>query len=324
VLRSLLQLGFAWRFSPTSDAQRVTEQIMNSPEARSSPNLGAGPRMLPTFDVPRGAIALGQLLEQNQPRNVRRSAVIARTMGALALGRLEDARHLATRLANEWPETDLDVFTAELQGALALLDVGSVAPSDALNGLRPWAVSEDQQPQLRDRAVWMSALLGSSSQLRPGASHALRALLSADSLAAAGQPRAALRQLESIDVDAVARRIDPYFRALVHFHRATWRARIGDIEGARSELVWHEHLDLVGLPTDLPQAADVDWAFGTLARWRLARLLDGTGHAHGGEVCEAYAAVVRHWSQAPAPYGARADTARARTRELNCVARAAS
>ncbi len=75
----------------------------------------------------------------------------------------------------------------------------------------------------------------------------------------------------------------------------------------------------MGLPTGLPQAAEVDWAFGTLARWRLARLLDGAGHAEHG-ACDAYAAVVRHWSDAPAPYGARADTARARASELHCGA----
>jgi hypothetical protein len=264
------------------------------------------------------------MLETNQSRDVKRSALIAQTMSALALGRLEDVRHLATRLANASPETDLDVFAAELQGALAVLDAGSVTPSDALAALRPWTASADVKPQLRDRAVWMSALLGSAPQLRASAPRQLKVLLTADSLAAAGQPRAALRQLDAIDVDSVARWIDPFFRAIAHFQRAAWRARIGDIEGARSELVWHEHLDLVGLPTDLPQAADVDWAFGTIARWRLARLLDGTGHAQGGEACDAYAAVVRHWSEAPAPYGARADTARTRTRELNCVARAAS
>ena len=83
---------------------------------------------------------------------------------------------------------------------------------------------------------------------------------------------------------------------------------------------WHEHNDVVGLPTDRPQAAEVDWAFGTLARWRRARLLDRVGRSERGDACEAYAAVVRNWMHAPAPYGARADTARARAAELHCPA----
>ena len=274
--------------------------------------------MLPTFDVPRGAIALGEILGHSSLWEVRRSSLIAETMSSLALGRLEGTRTQAAKLTAASPEAEVDLFTAELQAALALIDVGSASPSDALDALGPWSASAT--PQLRDRAVWMRALLGRRSQWGPGAPAELKLSLSADSLAAAGQPRAALRQLDRIDVDAVARRIDPFFRTIVHFRRAAWRARIGDIEGARGELVWHEHLDLVGVPRDLPQAAEVDWAFGTLARWRLARLLDQAGGAARGDACEAYAAVVRHWSDAPAPYGVRADTARARAKELHCGA----
>jgi len=321
VLRALLRLGFVWRFYPPSQAQPITVGIVNSAEAQSSPILGAGPRMLPTFDVPRGAIALGQSLEQNQQRDVRRSALIAEAMGSLALGRLEDAQRLAGKAADVSSDAELDLFTAELQGTLALLDSGSVATSGALKDLRPWSRNKDAK--LRERATRLSALLEHRWQSRSGVPHDLSVLLTADSLAAAGQPRAALKTLDSINVDSVARSGDPFFRAVVRFRRATWRARIGDIAGARNELVWHEHLDVVGLQTGLPQAADVDWAFGTLARWRLARLLDHAGRAERGWACEAYAAVVRHWSGAPAPYAARADTARTRSLELNCAAPAA-
>ena len=163
----------------------------------------------------------------------------------------------------------------------------------------------------------MSSLLEGRSRLRRSAPPDLLRLVVADSLAAVGAPRGALKRLEAVNVDSVARVIDPFFRTVVHFRRAEWRAATGDIEGAKAELIWYEHLDLVGLPTGLPQPAEVDWAFGTLARWRLARLLDA--HKARGEACAPYAAVVRLWSGAPAPYGARADTARARARELQCA-----
>jgi len=319
VLRSLLRLGFVWRFFPPSVAQGVTVQIVNSPEAQSSPILGAGPRMLPTFDVPRGAIALGQILEKNQQHDVRRSALIAEAMSSLAIGRLEDAGNLASRAADVSSDEELDLFTAELQGTLALLDTGSVATSAAVESLRPWSQSKDAK--LRNRATWLSALLEHRWQLGAGLPNELRLLLIADSLAAAGQPRVALRKLDAINIDSVARAGDPFFRAVVHFQRAAWRAQTDDIAGARNELVWHEHLDVVGIPTGLPQAADVDWAFGTLARWRLARLVDRAGHGERGWACEAYAAVERNWSDAPAPYGARADTARTRARALSCTTR---
>ena len=321
VLRELLELGFAWRFLPEAEALRRTEIAVNTPAAQSSPDLGAGPRLLPTFDTPRGAVALGRMLAASDSRDLRRSGFIAQTLGSLALGRLPEVREFALRLSDVSPESEMQLFTAELEGALAFLDEGSPTISEeALEGLRPWLSSHGVQPQLRDRAVWMSSLLGRHVPLRVRATQDLKLVLNADSLAAAGRPRAALDLLDPMDVDAVARGVDPFFRTVVHLQRARWRARIGDIEGARSELIWHEHTDVVGLPTGLPQAAEVDWAFGTLARWRLARLLDGAGNAEHREACEAYAAVVRHWSQAPAPYGARADTARRRASALHCKA----
>ena len=316
--RALLYTGFAWRFLPESAAVRVTTEIIGQAGVRSNADFGAGPRLLPTFDVPRGAIALGEMLEKGSSPDLRRSGLIAQTLGAVALGRMERIRDLARRLTEVAPETELALFNDELPAALAYVDRGSIRTIDALDGLSSWIASSGVDP-LRDRAIWMSTLLRHHTIPRAGAPAAFELFIAADSLAGAGHPRAALVLLDPIDVDAVARRVDPFFRAIVHLQRAAWRARIGDIEAARSELLWHEHLDVVGLPTGLPQAAEVDWAFGTLARWRLARLLDRTGRAERGEACEAYTAVVRHWSQAPAPFGARADTARARARALNCA-----
>ena len=320
VLRALLELGFAWRFLPEAEALRRTETAVNTPAAQSSPDLGAGPRLLPTFDAPRGAVALGRILAASDSRDLKRSGLIAQTLGSLALGRLTDVRELGQRLTDVSPESEMHLFTAELQGALTLLDEGGPTTADVLERLRPWLSSHGAQPQLRDRAAWMSSLLGRRVPLRGRATQDLELVLTADSLAAAGRPRAALDLLHPMNVDAVTRRLDPFLRAIVRFRRAGWRARIGDVEGARNELIWHEHSDVVGLPTGLPQAAEVDWAFGTLASWRLARLLDVAGRTERGEACDAYAAVVRHWSDAPARYGARADTARARAAELHCPA----
>jgi hypothetical protein len=99
--------------------------------------------------------------------------------------------------------------------------------------------------------------------------------------------------------------------------RSDWRARLADIDGARRELLWHEHWDLVGTPTGLPQAAEIDWAFGGLARWRMARLLDAAG-GEPGETCRAYRAVASLWAAGEPAYRARADSARARAAALRC------
>jgi tetratricopeptide (TPR) repeat protein len=315
-LRALLEVGFAWRFLPEDAALRVTQQVTKAPATQSSANLGAGPRLLPTFDVPHGAIALGEMLAHSPSRDLQRSGLIAQTLTMLSLGRVDSARALARRLTTLAPEPALDFFSAELVATLAVLDPDAVSVEDARDGLRVWLLNTD--PEIRYRAAWISSVLEQRSRLHSDAPRELALTVTAESLAFAGQTRAALRLVDHIDLDSVARTGDPFLRMLAHFRRAEWRAANGDVAGAKAELIWHEHTAVIGLPTGLPQAAEVDWAFGTLARWRLGRLLDGRNGADRGEACQAYVAVTRYWHGAPPPFGARADTAETRARELEC------
>ena len=105
----------------------------------------------------------------------------------------------------------------------------------------------------------------------------------------------------------------PFFRTVTRLHLADQLAQRGAVDRARRTLLWHEHTDIVGLPTGSPQAAEVDWAFGTVARWRLGALLATSNPV---EACKAYRDVVRLWSDGEPLYRARADTARQRIREL--------
>jgi hypothetical protein len=319
-LRALIEVGFAWRFLPEDAALRVTQQVTNAPATQSSANLGAGPRLLPTFEVPHGAIALGEMLAHSPSRDLQRSGLIAQTLALLALGRVDSTRGLARHLTTVAPEPALDFFYAELAGTLAVLDSEAVSVEDARNGLRAWLLNGD--PGIRYRAAWISSVLEQRSRLHADAPRELALTVTAESLALSGQTRAALRLVDHIDLDSVARTGDPFLRMLVHFRRAEWRAESGDIQGAKAELIWHEHTAVIGVPTGLPQAAEVDWAFGTLASWRLARLLDADGRPppDRGNACAAYAAVARNWSGAPEPFGSRAATATTRMRALGCRA----
>ena len=107
----------------------------------------------------------------------------------------------------------------------------------------------------------------------------------------------------------------PFQRTVMQLRLAGQRADRGDIDGARRALLWHEHTDIIGLPTGLPQAAEVDWAFGTEARWRLGALL---ANSNPVEACKAYRDVIRLWSDGEPLYRARADTARQRMTVLHC------
>ena len=144
-------------------------------------------------------------------------------------------------------------------------------------------------------------------------------MLSADSLARAGDPRAALAASAALAGDSAAQDADAFLRTALFLRRAQWAGQVDSVDLARRILHWHEQSSLEGWPTGDPQPNDVDWAFGTLARWRLARLLDRAG-ASDRDLCDAYGEVARLWRGGDALHAARADSATGRARELKCPA----
>jgi hypothetical protein len=110
------------------------------------------------------------------------------------------------------------------------------------------------------------------------------------------------------------------FRTVLHMLRAEWSEAAGQSRAATAqELLWYQNNDASGLPTGDPQVGDVDWAFGTLARWRRATLLQGDRH---DEACHALRDVARLWSRGDPPYRARADSAARSLVTLRCKAAA--
>ena len=262
-LRSLLRVGFAWRFFPEPVAAAATRRALADPVAGAFPDLGAGPRLLGSFDVPAGQVALGEILASTPAHDLRRSGLIAQVLGSVALGKPARARALSAELTAIAPDNVTARFAAGLDAAIAFTE----------NGTRPdaWA-------------------------------------------------HLAMTLADTIAVEAAAPQTDPFSRTITQLSRADWHAARGDVDGARRALLWHENTDLAGLPVGAPQAAEIDWAFGSVARWRLARLLDdGSGsRSHKGPVCKAYQAIVRLWSGGEPLYRARADSAGARIQQLGC------
>lgn len=288
-LRALLTVGFAWRFLPDDEALATTRAALADPVAGASADLGAAPRMLGSFDAPQGEIAFGRILAGHSSRDLQRSGLIAQVLGSVALGRPRRALELARELTTISPDLDISLFAAELEAAIAGLDPppDRTVTAAAAARLRRWRENPGAPARLRDRATWMSRWLDQPRDL----------------------PRAS-------DADSAALRGDPFYQAITRVTNADQRAQQGDVDGARRELVWHEHTDVAHLPTGLPQAAEVDWAFGTLARWRLARVTDrGDDRA---VPCNAYRDVARLWAAGEPLYRARADSARLRLRQLGC------
>jgi hypothetical protein len=100
---------------------------------------------------------------------------------------------------------------------------------------------------------------------------------------------------------------------------AEWHTKLGNLQAAVEALRWHEALDQAELPTASPVVQEIDWAFGTLARWKRAQLLERLGDA-GGEVCSSFGAVARLWGRGDPEYSSRAEISRRRLEDLGCLA----
>src|SRR5262249_33809709 len=106
----------------------------------------------------------------------------------------------------------------------------------------------------------------------------LRRLLIADAQARSGHFKEALEAsdpLTELSASSLAAHEPeaPFFRTVLHLLRADWYRHLGNSQDARAELLWYQNLDDRDWLIRSPQLAEADWAFGTLAQWRLARLL---------------------------------------------------
>jgi Protein kinase domain len=333
-IRALLQVGFASRFLDSAAARRVMDALLGSPGIQQFPELAAGPRYLPTFDAPNGAVAMGDLFAESSDRVLERSGLIAGAFGRVALGQLAGARSRLANLRDRFNEPELRLTLPELNGTLTLLGFdpsnGGSGWGGAVQLLMREAESAVATPAARRRAAWLLVLgarrFGGADTTRykgllaqEPAPRALARLVASDSLAHRGRYEAALalsdtlRQLEAPALSGAS----PFLRAVLHTIRAEWYIGAGRPDDAERELVWYENNDVSGLPTRNPQVGDIDWAFGTFARWRRASLLEQADRPE--EACRAYRAVARLWATGEPAYRARADSAARRLVMLRCT-----
>ncbi len=330
-VRSLIRLAFAWRFLRPEEPRRRTPELLLYVERAGFAKVDAGARFLPHFDAPRGAVEFARLLE-GRP-SLERSALIAQTFGYVGLGRLDSAHAVLRRLLDRYPEPNLALFRDELEAAQLVFDhdsAGARARWPALRrSLGEQASLRAGSAAVRRRAAWMLSLaairLGAASDVPRYRSllsdepspRPLSTLLRAAELASRGQYTRALAPSDTLTLLEAGPDEDPFLRVALHLLRADWYEHEGAVEHGRRELLWHENSDLFLYPTGDPEQAEGDWAFGVLARWRLAGLLDRSGESRD-EVCRAYRDVARLWAGGEARYAARADSAARRFAALGC------
>jgi hypothetical protein len=229
----------------------------------------------------------------------------------------------------------MEAFTRTLSAATALLDEG--APPEqvllAKNELT-WLFRHHRAvtPDTRWLSVLAALRLGnrSAAELEAGpagglATGALAQFVQSLLLADRGEVDQALDLTEDVmqdlgwwdGIERTPGQRSPLLRSGFKLQRARWYIQRGLLNDARSQLLWHQHFHMTLYPSDEPITAEVDWAFGTLASWQLARALDDNGG--DADVCEAYRLVAERWRDGEPRYRARADTARDRLQVLQCV-----
>jgi tetratricopeptide (TPR) repeat protein/tRNA A-37 threonylcarbamoyl transferase component Bud32 len=309
-LPALLGIAFAMRFTPEAAAKQQAE-------LRSPFVLGLAARGALSFDMPVVQAALGARLAglSSAPRALHGSGEIAQGVALMAMGRparalphfdaairLLPARDEARLQAAEWrvvpsalglpgiPAGDLERGRRELV---------LMSDDSALGYRAAWALAFEalRRGDTSAAAPWIQRVVSRSDSTGPLALH-LRAMLQS----AAGRFHDALElSRPALAYDSAGRAGDPFFRSVLHLQRGEWYAAAGQTRAADAAWLWYENLDAVGWPSTVAQACEVDWALGTYARWRRARLADSSGVRN--EACRGMTDVVGLWAEADSAYG---------------------
>jgi hypothetical protein len=325
----LLVAAKAWRFGGGEAGPAITTQIISDPRV---PNelLAAGPRLFLAARAWDGALWLGREFEGRSSVQLVRAGLIAQSLAHIAQGRPDSSARTAVRLESAVADDATRVFAAGLPAVLALVSSDSLDPSAVapyLARLRRFldpgasgsgarraagfllgalAIASDQPAVLREAerglgtdrlGLGFRALLGSLAAHRRG-----------DTAASAG----------SILFHGVGLLQDqPAARAVGQFWEARSLARAGSADAAVRKLRWVEHEDVIGLPTERPLAAELEWALGPLARFEESRILDRAG-IDRARLCRLLAGTRHDWQNGTAVFAERARRARERYAVLSC------
>lgn len=314
-IAALLQSALTWRFAGPGLGRDLFDTLMSRPDVRQSELAGAAPRFLLGFGVPDAALDLAARFLADPAFAAHRSAAAwARAFAFAAQGLPDSAVAAFASLADP---TQAARWRALLSAALAAADPADPDAARLAAAYRPGfaALAADRRAPagLPEQAALLAALRGG----QPGAvpSGPARILAEADAMARAGDAAGALAATEPLLLEQTS--AGTFLRAFLHLRRGEWRMALGDADQARREWVWHENQDVEGDLRGAPVSAEVDWALGTLARWRRAQAA-GRAAELRADACRDYAEVARLWGGGNPTARARADSARAALRSLAC------
>ncbi len=314
-IAALLRSALTWRFAGPGPGRALFDTLVSLPEIRQSALAGAAPRYLLSFGVPDAALDLAARFLADPGFAAHRSAATwARAFAFTAEGRPDSAVAAFASLAEPAQAAE---WRALLSAALAAADPADPdaarLAAEHRGGLAALAADRRAPGGMPEQAALLAALLGGDPGRVPAGP--ARVLADADAMARAGDAAGALAATEPLHL--VETSAGTFVRAFLHLRRGEWRMSLGNPEQARREWVWHENQDVAGDFRGAPVAAEVDWALGTLARWRRAQAA-GRAAASRDDACRDYAEVARLWRGGNLTARARADSARAALRALSC------
>jgi hypothetical protein len=315
--RCVLELAWVARFEPRQLDARLGE-FFETPGGAGS--MARSFRFGLSFGVPEAQVRVsGLMADAAADPEGRADALGGRAVGLLALGRISQALADLDSAARLTGSDELAIQAAEWRvvlPALGLPGFDSATRASGRDALRSrgsgtgppasrarWALALDafSRGDAAEGRRWSGLLDGDTAVA------GLRALTAGFDAAAGGDTAEAVRRISG--PDEVATHLnpgDPLARAVLHLARGAWLARAHPAAADRSWL-WYENSNAAGWPAGPPQAAELDWALETYARYRRAVLAQATGQP--ARACTLLLDVVDRWKRADALYAPLRDRA---------------
>ena len=319
----LVAFAYSARFEEPEVAAQNLEQILSAPRFGSLDYVAQMSRLGNAFDLPEVQVMLGQGLVESTPQfpNFRAGGHAALGLALMMLGR---ERAALAHFDSVFALTGED--EAELQAAQWRVLVPAVTglhPRDTSRLARGREVLARiaQGEGLAARAAWTLALDAYSSgevakarEWSARLGEPLATFLDAVDLAASGQFGEALQASEPLlagqactvplrgGPDTQGTSCRPFARTVLHLKRGEWFERLGQLAEAEQEWLWHEAVDIDGVPSvELPQAGEIDWALGTFGRYLRGMTAFESDDMDGA--CRHLTRVVAFWTGSDPEYG---------------------
>ena len=323
---SLIRLAYLSRF-PSELGAGQSQESSESPIAQE--DLARRFRLAPVFDIPNTQVELGQWLAAFPPHAA--NAIEGQALGLIALGRIETALAHFDSAANFFASTAAQLEAAEWRVIPAAMGLPGVSVREVETAVGTLDRFTDD-PVVGVRAAWAlgirSAFTGEYSaaehwleflrgKLPDAGAHRLSVLLEAVLQGARGRLADAVRiSAPALVWDSAGQGGDPFATTVLHLQRAAWFDSLGEYEKADGARLWYEHANMLTELSGEATAAEIDWAFGTFARWLRGLQAQARGDSQG--VCKHLPLVIEHWEFADEAFAPLRDSAQVLVSTLDC------